>query len=121
MRINLFKPGTHTDSSGTAHTFSEADVRQIAASYDPAKHQAPYVVGHPQTDAPAYGWVNRLQYAEGILSVADDEKVDPSFTQLVNDGRFNKISVRLWHPTDPGNPTPGQWYLRHIGFLGAAA
>ncbi|OYW21050.1 MAG: hypothetical protein B7Z43_11640, partial [Sphingomonas sp. 12-62-6] len=46
---------------------AEADLAATAAAYDPAKFEAPIVVGHPALDAPAYGWVRGLAFAEGTL------------------------------------------------------
>jgi hypothetical protein len=46
--------------SGQALAFSESDLQATVAAYDPAKHEAPLVVGHPTHDMPAYGWVQRF-------------------------------------------------------------
>ncbi|OIO04834.1 MAG: hypothetical protein AUJ49_02085, partial [Desulfovibrionaceae bacterium CG1_02_65_16] len=35
--------------------------------------------------------------------------------------RFKKISASFYLPDSPANPAPGVFYLRHVGFLGAAA
>lgn len=58
--LHIFKPGRHTAMSGATLEFSAADVAASAAAYDPAKFEAPLVVGHPQLNAPAFGWVARL-------------------------------------------------------------
>ncbi len=60
QRIEIFRPGTHTAMSGETIGFTEAQLRASAAAYDPAKHEAPIVVGHPRHDGPAYGWVKSL-------------------------------------------------------------
>lgn len=65
--LQIFKPGRHTAMNGSALDFSESDLAASAAAYDPAKHEAPIVVGHPKTDGPAYGWVKQLNFAEGVL------------------------------------------------------
>lgn len=119
-KVEIFKPGTHTTSHGEAITFTEADVAATAAAYDPATFEAPMVVGHPQMDAPAYGWVKSLDFTEGKLR-AEGHQVEPQFAELVRDGRFKKVSARFYRPDSPDNPKPGVWYLRHVGFLGAAA
>lgn len=116
--LQIFKAGTHIAEDGRTLTFSEADVRQIADSYDPALHEAPIVVGHPTTDAPAYGWGKALSARNGVL-FAEPQQVDADFAGMVNAGRFKKISASIFMPDTPGNPTPGKFYLRHIGFLGA--
>jgi len=116
--LHIFRAGRHLASDGTEYVFSEADVAQIAASYNPAVHEAPLVVGHPRTDAPAYGWVKSLR-ADGGQLYAEPQEVDAQFAELVNARRFKKISASIYPPQAPGNPTPGQYHLRHVGFLGA--
>lgn len=116
--FEVFRTGAHVDTSGRRLAFSEADVAAIAASYDPALHEAPIVVGHPRDDAPAYGWVGALAADGGTLR-AEARQVEPVFAELVNAGRFKKVSVALYAPDAPANPKPGGWYLRHVGFLGA--
>jgi hypothetical protein len=118
MAIEIFRPGKHTAMSGAELNFSEADLAAMAEAYDPSLHEAPLVVGHPRDNAPAYGWVKSLSYAEGRLR-AEPDQVEASFAELVNQGRFKKISASLYTPTAPNNPKPGVYYLRHVGFLGA--
>lgn len=116
-QIQIFKPGKHTASSGVALSFSEAELKASASAYDPAKHEAPIVVGHPSHDAPAYGWVKALNYADGLE--AEHQQVDPAFAEMVDRGAFKKISASFYSPDSPSNPVPGVYYLRHVGFLGA--
>jgi len=118
--LHIFKPGTHTAASGQTLTFSAADLDATARAYDPAQHQAPLVVGHPALDQPAYGWVKALTFQEGAL-LAEPDQLDPAFAELVQAGRFKKLSAAFFTPTAPSNPVPGVYYLRHVGFLGAAA
>lgn len=116
--IQIFKPGTHTAMSGAVLAFSESDLTACAAAYDPAKHEAPLVVGHPKHDAPAYGWVKQLAFADGALD-AEPAQVDAAFAEMVAAGSFKKISASFYAPDAPQNPVPGVYYLRHVGFLGA--
>lgn len=117
--IHIFRPGTHVDSAGRERNFSEADLAASAAAYDPAKHEAPIVVGHPRHDLPAYGWVKSLSAGSDGLT-ADPTQVDAAFEEHVfKPGRFKKISASFFPPNSPSNPVPGVWYLRHVGFLGA--
>ncbi len=115
--IQIFKPGKHTAMSGAVIDFSESDLKATAAAYDPKLHEAPLVVGHPKLDAPAYGWVKSLAFS-GTLNAGPDQ-VDPAFAEMVNKGHFKKVSASFFAPGAPGNPTPGVYYLRHVGFLGA--
>lgn len=116
--LHIFKAGRHTAVSGQALEFSERDLAASAAAYDPAKHEAPIVVGHPRIDAPAYGWVSRLK-AGAVGLEAEPHQVDPAFAEMVEAGRFKKISASFFTPDSPSNPVPGVYYLRHVGFLGA--
>ena len=116
VRMHIFRPGTFR-SRGIDHAFSESDVAAIAAAYDPAKHEAPIVVGHPRDDTPAYGWVGALA-ADGAGLHATPREVSPAFAEAVQEGRYKKVSAAFYHPDNAANPTPGAWYLRHVGFLG---
>ena len=115
--IQIFKSGKHVAMSGAALSFSDADLAATAAAYDPDKHEAPLVVGHPTHDAPAYGWVKSLAFAEGLD--AEPHQVDPAFAEMVERGAFKKISASFYAPDSPSNPVPGVYYLRHVGLLGA--
>lgn len=118
--IQIFKPGPVTSMEGVVVSFTDADLQGIAQRYDPTLHEAPFVVGHPQHDAPAYAWTAGLSFADGVLT-ADAQQVDPEFAELHRKGRFKKISARFYTPTCPNNPTPGEYYLRDVGWLGAMA
>lgn len=116
--LEIFKRGRHVASNGVAIDFTEAHLAASAAAYDPAKHEAPIVVGHPRHDAPAYGWVKAVNFADPALN-AEPHQVDAQFAEMVSAGRFKKISASFYTPDAPNNPVPGVYYLRHVGFLGA--
>lgn len=117
--IEIFKAGTHIDSAGRQHTFTAADLQQMAGSYNAALREAPLTVGHPKDNLPAYGWVKKVFInAAGNLAV-DPDQVDPAFAAMVKAGRFKKRSASFYPPDSQYNPTPGKWYLRHVAFLGA--
>lgn len=118
--IEIFRAGKHTDVNGNTREFTQADLQNIADSYDAASSEAPLVVGHPKINAPAYGWVEGLS-VQGDVLFAKPHQVDAEFAEMVNAGRFKKRSASLFTPDAPNNPKPGQFYLRHVGFLGAAA
>lgn len=116
--LHIFKPGRQIAMSGEALEFSEADLSASARAYDPAKHEAPIVIGHPRQDAPAYGWVKSLGVgADGLMAAA--HQVDAAFAELVDAGRYKKVSASFYLPDAANNPVPGVYYLRHVGFLGA--
>ncbi|HAE45849.1 MAG: peptidase [Tistrella sp.] len=117
--IEVLSLGSHHPASGGPPlTFGPRELDEIASSYDPKLHRAPIVIGHPRTDDPAWGWIAAVRVEGGRL-VAVPEAVDPEFADLVRAERYAKVSVRLYPPDAPSNPTPGRWHLRHVGFLGA--
>lgn len=118
--IRIFRQGTFTSVEGTKVTFGEAEVAGLVASYNSAKNPAPLVIGHPKLNDPAYGWVDRLAIEDGeVVAYPDPDKLERSFAEAVNAGRYRKVSAQLYPPDSPNNPEPGQYYLKHVGFLGA--
>ena len=118
-RHAIFRAGRHRAQNGKTYVFSETDVADIASSYDPAIHQAPYVLGHPKTDAaPSWGWVDKLVVENGVL-FAEASDIDPAFAEGVTAGRYRFRSADLYDINDPANPTPGKYHLRSVGWLGA--
>lgn len=120
VAIEIFRAGKQTDMHGREVSISRADLAAIATAYNPAKHEAPLVIGHPKLNDQAYGWVKGLR-AVGDVLVADTHQVDPAFADLVNAGRYKKRSASFLLPDSPANPAPGTYYLNHVGFLGAMA
>lgn len=116
--IEIFRAGRHIDDAGRAHSFSEADLAAMATVYDPALREAPLTVGHPEHNLPAYGWVKGLRATASVL-LMDAHQVEPQFAEMTQAGRFKKRSASFYPPNSPHNPKPGQWYLRHVAFLGA--
>ena len=116
--IHIFRPGRHTSMQGATIDFGESDLIATANAYDPARHEAPLVIGHPAADAPAWGWVGGLT-ADGGGLFAAPRQLDPAFAEMVRAGRFKKVSASFYTPDSPHNPVPGVYYLRHVGFLGA--
>lgn len=116
--LEIFRPGTRVAMSGSVVAFTESDLAACATAHDPAKHEAPIVIGHPTHDAPAYGWVKRLEFREGAL-FAHPHQVESSFAEAVNAGRRKTISPAFYPKKSRVNPNPGALYLRHIGTLGA--
>ncbi len=122
FRIEVFRTGTFKPMSGDEISYGADDLAGIASGYDPDNSPAPIVIGHPSTDAPAYGWVSGFEYdADTDRLYADIDELDPAFTEAVKAGRYKKVSMSFHTPDAPNNPTPGKWYAKHIGFLGGAA
>lgn len=116
--IEIFETGRQTSESGETSEWSEELLDQTVSAYDPDIHEAPIVVGHPKANAPAYGWISKLERNDSKL-VAETRDVMPEFSDMVKAGRFRKRSASFYLPDAPSNPVPGTYYLRHVGFLGA--
>ena len=117
--IEIFSAGRHIDDSGAVHNFSQADVAGMAGAYDPELREAPLTVGHPAHNLPAYGWVKGLALNDAGRLAMDTRAVEPAFAEMVQAQRFPKRSASFYPPSHPNNPKPGNWYLRHVAFLGA--
>lgn len=120
-KVEVFRPGTFRAMNGRDYAFSSEDVSAMAANYDPDGAPAPVVVGHPTHDAPAFGWAKGFEVDAAGTLVAELGELAPEFVSAVEDGRYRKISMKLFAPEAPNNPAPGTYYPRHIGFLGGAA
>lgn len=121
-RIEVFRVGTFTPMQGSAITYTPSDLRAAADAYDFATAPAPIVVGHPTTDAPAYGWAQGFEFdaTTGKLFATLGE-IQPAFAEAVKKGSYKKVSMQFFRPDAASNPAPGTWYPKHIGFLGGAA
>lgn len=106
--MEVFKAGTHVAANGVKRDYTVADLEKMAESYDRGHYQAPIVVGHPKTNAPAFGWVQALK-VRGDRLLALPCQVIPEFAELVKAGRYKKRSISI----SPDGT------LRHVGFLGA--
>lgn len=104
----IFRTGKHTDNSGKTKEWTEADLDNIVAKYDPSKHEAPIVIGHPKENAPAFGWIEKLKRVGDTL-YALPKQLQSDFAEMVRQGLFKKRSISLY----PDGT------LRHVGFLGA--
>ena len=64
-KMEIMRVGTHTAMDGREISFSQADLNDLSAQYDPKLFESPIVIGHPNLAAPAYGWVRALTFDEG--------------------------------------------------------
>lgn len=107
--VEIFKTGTHTDGkNGRTRPWTEQDLDKIVSNYNSAEHEAPIVLGHPKTNAPAYGWVDKLK-RDGEKLLCTFKEVAPEFQEWVNNGLYKKRSISVYPDGS----------LRHVGFLGA--
>jgi hypothetical protein len=109
--VEVFRSGTHTDSSGNRQEWTDAHLDQIVANFD-ANDSAPVVIGHPKTDSPAWGWVEGLK-RDGSGLFAKFNKLAPQFVEWAKAGHVRNRSVKIL-------PTAKGYKLGHVGFLGAA-
>ncbi|HLJ89564.1 MAG TPA: hypothetical protein VKZ53_22330 [Candidatus Angelobacter sp.] len=86
--IELFRAGDYGDKG----SYTTSDIDKMIALYDPGKHEAPVVVGHPKDDAPAYGWVEKLRRVGDVLQ-GKLKQVPSAFEELVRAGSFKKRSI----------------------------
>jgi hypothetical protein len=106
--IPIFKTGQHTDSKGKVANFDAAYLDRIIATYNPSVHEAPVVVGHPETNAPAFAWVEQLKRDGEVLFYTEKDPY-PDFVEMRKKGLFKKRSISLY----------ADGTLRHVGWLGA--
>ena len=116
--IEIFKAGKRHDANGVEVEITTTDLQQAVDAYNINFHESPAVIGHPKHNAPAYGWVKRLELDGDVLK-AEFDQIDPEFAEMVEKGRFKKVSSSFYLADSPNNPCPGNLYLRHVGFLGA--
>lgn len=117
--FEIFRAGRHTANNGLTFDYSADHLNCMAAAYSPGRLSAPLVLGHPQDQdaAPQFGSVARVIAREGrlyALAMVADALID-----LVRAAHYRKVSASFALPDAAGNPVPGAYYLRHVGFLGA--
>ena len=106
--IDVCRVGTWRDAMGRDVTITTDLFDQIVAKFG-ADDPVPMVVGHPKTDAPAYGYVEALRRTGDRLQ-AKFRDIMPAFRAAVEAGAYTGRSIAL---------RAGQ--LRHVGWLGGRA
>lgn len=107
--FEIFRTGTWTSDKGISKQYTEADLDKIIENYN-SEDPAPIVIGHPQTNSPAFGWIEKVKRVADRL-IAVPKQLNDQFVDLVKNGAFKKRSISI---------TP-DLKLVHVGFLGAAA
>ena len=111
--FDILRTGAWQDMQGRTASFSESDLDAIVAA-SATGDPVPVVVGHPEADAPAYGWVERMRRTGDRLQVRLRD-IDDAFRAAVEAGRYSGRSVALVSDGD------GAMRVRHLGFLGGRA
>lgn len=106
----IFKTGIHTDSNGNTKNWTVEDLKKIENNFQEKNKDVPICCGHPKTNSPAYGWVDKLKISGESLFAAY-KNVQPEFKEAVQKGLFKTRSISL---------TP-DLVLRHVAFLGGQA
>lgn len=110
--IEIFRGGLQIDSSGKAHD-GDAIIEKALNNFSKDVHEPPLVVGHPESNSPAFGWVDSLKKTTKkgtTLLLARFRQVVPEFEAQAQKGLYKKRSASFY----PDGT------LRHVGFLGAA-
>lgn len=113
MFVEIFRTGTHTDSSGITGEYSVENLDKIVHNYkkrlqENPNSEAPVVIGHPETNDDAKGWVKQI-FRRGNSLVAQIKINDETFREDVAKEKFKNVSIAL----------DGNLNFIHLGFLGA--
>src|SRR5690349_5763208 len=95
--VEVFRAGKYGDKGD----YTEADIDKMIRNFSPSQHEPPVTIGHPENDAPAYGWVEKLKRVGNTL-FAMFKDVPEQFEELLKSGRFKKRSVSFY--TGPDGP-----------------
>ncbi len=107
--IDICRTGHFTDRFGREVELTDEKLDRMIAQYDPAQREAPAVIGHPQINAPAFGWVTALR-RDGDRLQAKFRDIVHEFAQGVKQRMWPKRSIKF----------DEEMNLIHVGFLGAA-
>ncbi len=112
--IPVLRTGTFTGKDSLTGGPSElvvdrAKIDRIVANYNTELAEVPFCIGHPKTDDPAFGWVEKFKRVGDVL-MALPGRITPEFKKAVQDGFYKYVSAKV-RPNDT---------IAHIGFLGAA-
>lgn len=106
--IDVCRTGLWIDVRGNEVDVTDGMLSALAEGYRSAD-PAPVVIGHPETDAPAWGWIDELRVVGDRLQ-AKLRDIAPQFRQAVTAGRYAGRSLSF-----TGDK------VRHLAFLGGRA
>lgn len=140
--LHVAYAGVHTTRHGSKSYISARQLQEVADSYDRSRHRcnlsvddvqtaialgAPAVLGHFDSRTlkkslamPAFGTVRTVYTLNDGNDLYLTVDLVDSMADWIQLGLYNRCSVGLYAPDEAGNPTPGLWHLKHIGFLGAS-
>jgi len=108
LRTGKFTGRDSATGNASVLDMDRARLDRIVANYNVELAETPLVIGHPQTDHPAFGWVEKFKRMGDVL-MALPKQIVPEFAQAVRDGAYKYVSCKV-RPNDT---------IAHIGFLGA--
>lgn len=103
----IFRAGDYGDKGA----YTAADLDGMVANFN-SEDQVPIVIGHPQTDSPAWGWISAVKRVGEVLQGKIGE-LHAEFSKALAEKMFKNRSVRIVK-------TAAGPKLLHLGFLGAA-
>lgn len=104
--LEIFRAGDY----GPKGKYSAGDLEKVVANFN-AADQVPIVVGHPETDAPAWGWLSEVK-RQGEVLLGRVGELHKDFAAALAENKFRNRSVRIAQ-------TASGPKLLHLGFLGA--
>lgn len=114
-KIPFLKPGTFTAMNGKVVKIEDSTLDTIIDATKNFAYQDddfPLVIGHPKTDSPAYGWINKnsiVKEGDVLVALAEEDNLVPEMKEWFGKKLYKKVSVKL-------RP---DFSIAHIGFLGA--
>jgi len=107
---NILKTGKFSDSKGNECEFTTEKLDKIVDNFKNVHKNVPICVGHPKTNAPAYGWLDSVKRVGNNLYCSFKD-VQDEFKDAVNRGLFKNRSISLDKDLN----------IRHLAFLGGQA
>lgn len=102
----IFRSGSY----GTKGSYTNGDLDQMVANFN-KNDQVPIVLGHPETDSPAWGWLSEVK-RDGDVLLGKPDNLHANFEKALDEKQFKNRSVRI-ADTDSGHK------ILHLGYLGA--
>ena len=110
MLCHIFKTGEHTDSNGNKRVWTISDLDKICYQFKNVHSTVPICVGHPISNSPAYGWIDKV-LRKGNDLYCSFKNVNNQFKEAIKQGLFKNRSISLDEDLN----------IRHIAFLGGQA
>lgn len=113
--VAIFAGGKQIDMAGAEHD-GDALIDKAVASFDPAFHEPPVVIGHPETDSPAWGWVSDLKAEMTRVGGKLVKTLYAKFKDVPVEFQEG-VALKRWKKRSAAFYPDGR--LRHVGWLGA--